>query len=255
MYEQLFTEPCGMFHILHYITIILFFALLGLFIFLSKKMSRLNAEKLIKWLGILVTVLEVIKIIRRSFLGEAPGRLVPLFFCSLFIFATWLLWLPGRILPRMGYSFMTMGGILAAIGFTFYPSTSLGMYPLLSFPCLHSFVYHLIMCYCGILALWKGLYRPKKRDAFLYFIFVFTACIVSLPVNEALDSNCMFLMHPFGLPVLDPLLQYSRFLYIAVVSLAQSVLMFWIHFGLYSLMGNRLRKRQLFSEKDFNSLA
>lgn len=235
MYEQLFVNTCGMFNIWHYLTILLFFLLLWGFLRLSRHMTAAQVSMCHFFIAVGITLLEVWKIISRIRKGYGPDSWVPLYYCSLFLFAIWLSlcpWEPGR---RAGYAFITMGGILASVAFTIYPSTSLGMYPLLHPSTLHSFVYHLVMCYTGILLLKNGCYRPQKGDSLYYFLFVLAACVAALPLNAAIGTNCMFLSHPFGLPVLQPIRDYCHFLYILVAILGQAVAWFWLHYGLYQL--------------------
>ncbi len=243
IYKRLFEDTAGMFNSLHLVATALFFMLLVLLLVLSRKMSARAAERTLLWLTIAVTVMEIIKIAVRIRRGLGPDSWVPLYFCSLFIFAVWLVRIPCEPLRRTGYAFITMGGITASVFFTFYPSTSLGMYPLISGATLHSFMYHLIMCYCGILVLWRGLYRPRAVDSAGYFIFIASACLASAVCNRHLGTNCMFLGHPFGLPLLEPLLELSPMLYRCTVTVAQGSLMFWANFGLYSLMAHLSAKR------------
>ncbi len=242
MFDRLFVQDCGLYNGLHFMTIGLFGVLMVVLVICSRKMTPKGADRMIFWLGLLATVLEIIKIGRRMYLGKGPDTWIPLYFCSLFIFCVWLVRFPNRFLQRMGYAFMTMGGFLASILFTFYPSTSLAIYPLICFDSIHSFLYHLIMCYCGALALWKGLYRPEKRDWLAYFVFIMTACVLGVFCNYKLGSNCMFLRHPFGLPVLQPIMEFSKPLYMAIVAFAQGFIMFWVNFGLFTLAHRRKSK-------------
>lgn len=236
MYQELFINTCGMFNIWHYLTIVLFFFCLWLLLRLSRNMTASQVKKCHVFIAIGVTVLEVIKIFSRIRKGYGPDSWVPLYYCSLFLFAIWLSLCRCEPLQRAGYAFITMGGILAAVGFTLYPSTSLGMYPLLHPSTLHSFVYHLVMCYTGLLFLQKNRYRPQKGDSLYYFCFVTAACILALFVNESLGTNCMFLSHPFGLPMLQPIRDHSHILYILIAILGQSVAFFWLHYGLYQIL-------------------
>lgn len=243
MYERLFVNICGMFNLWHYLTICLFILLLWSLLRLSRGMTRQQVERCHFFIALGITLLEIWKIFSRIRKGYGPDSWVPLYYCSLFLFAVWLSlcrWEPAR---RAGYSFITMGGILASIAFTIYPSTSLGMYPLLHPSTFHSFVYHLIMCYLGLLLLKKGCYRPKTRDSVYYFLFVLTACVAAIFLNAFIGTNCMFLSHPFGLPILQPLRDYSHILYILFAILGQSVLWFWLHYGLYKIFQGKAEKK------------
>ncbi len=243
VYNLLFLETCGMFTPLHFAAIFLCFLLLFAALCCSRRLNVTQTNRLLFWLGIVVAGLEILKIANRAIRGYHPGRWIPLFYCSLFVFAVWLIRLPGKICKRMGSSFICMGGGMAAIFFLFYPSTSLASYPLISFDSLHSLLYHLIMCYCSVMMLWKGIYKPVKQDGVWYFIFVAGACILSVPINEAFGTNCMFMRHPYGLPILQPVMDYSQTLYRILAAFGQSVVMFWLNFGIFTLVDKKVHKK------------
>ncbi len=239
MYERLFVEVCGMFNGFHFLTIGAFFLLLFLGLLLSRRMTEKQVERVLLWIATLVTLVEIVKIVVRIRKGLGPDSWMPLYYCSLFLYAIWLIQIPVKFFRRAGYAYLTMGGILGSVFFVFYPSTSLGMYPLISTASFHSFFFHLVMSYSGILVLWKGEYRPEKRDSIGYFLFIMIACCLAMVCNANLGTNCMFLRHPFGLPILQPILDASRSMYLLLVCLAQSSAMFWLNYGLYHLIERR----------------
>lgn len=251
MYDKLFNTACGMFNSLHFLVIGLFFAVLWLLLRASRRLNKEKVSKLLLSVAICVTILEIIKIAVRIRGNEGPDSWIPLYYCSLFIFAAWFSVSPWKPLRTAGLSYMTMGGIAASIFFVFYPSTALGMYPLFHPSTLHSLLYHLIMCYCGLLVLQKRLYIPRKRDLTLYAIFVFTACVLAVPVNALLGTNCMFLAHPFGLPFLDVLQKTSKPLYMLIVAFAQSVCMFCACYQAYHWMSKHYSKEVACAEAAF----
>lgn len=231
-----------MFNTWHYLTIIFFAFFLWLLLCLSRNLTASQVKRCHIFIAIGVTLLEIIKIYSRIQKDYGPDSWMPLYYCSLFIFAIWLSLTRWKPLQRAGYAYITMGGALASIFFTLYPSTSLGMYPLLHVATLHSFVYHLVMCYAGLLFLKKGCYVPRKQDSLYYFCIVFTACMLALFVNDRMGTNCMFLSHPFGLPMLQPIRDKSHILYILIAVAGQSVVFFWLHFGLYSILKRKANK-------------
>ena len=144
-----------------------------------------------------------------------------------------------------------MGGIAASIFFVFYPSTALGMYPLLHLSTLHSFFYHLIMCYCGMLILRKQVYCPQMCHLTHYSAFVLIACVLAIIVNTQLGTNCMFLDHPFGLPFLDALQRTSKPLYMIVVAFAQSFCMFLACYQVYRWLSKCCSRKTASEEASF----
>ena len=147
-YDQFSREDiCGMFTPGHFLSIAVFFASVGLALWLSCRMDGKKVRKVHIWVAVGVTVMEIVKISLRVYKGQGPDDWMPLYFCSLFLFAVWLALANNKALRDMGYAFMTMGGIAAAVFFIFYPTTSLNLFPIWHPASIHSFVYHGIMCY------------------------------------------------------------------------------------------------------------
>lgn len=229
-------QICGMFTPLHIMTVLVFFISLGVALYFSKKISEQQVKKLHFIIAVVVSVLEILKITLRICKGQWYDDWVPLYFCSLFIFAIWISLSKNEKLNKIGYSYITMGGILASLFFTFYPSTSLALFPIWHPASIHSFVYHWIMFYTGMLFLMKKQYTPTVKDALKYFIFILIACVPSYFLNETLGTNCMFLRDAFKLPILDTILQKSKVLYMIIVIIGQSVVVYWLSYGVYKLV-------------------
>ena len=234
-------DIAGLFSFWHFFFVFIFFASLALALWTAKSVTHAQLEKIIWWSSIAVSIVEVIKISLRIAKGGGVDSWIPLYYCSLFIYAVWMTRSKWEWLSRMGYSFITMGGILAACLFTLYPTTSLAIYPALHPASLHSLIYHLLMAFVGLLILIKRVYVPKARDAIYYGIFVLLACAIGYFINERFGSNCMFLHNAYKLPVLDDLLVFSHPLYMLVVALAQASLMYWFNYGLYILFEKHRR--------------
>ncbi len=225
----------GIFSWEHFLFIGIFILLVGAGLYLCRGITEKQMKKLLFWIAVAVSVAEAVKITLRVVKGWEADTWVPLYYCSLFLYASWMCRSRVEWLSRMGYAYITMGGILAACLFTLYPSTSLALYPAWHPSSLHSLFYHAVMAFVGLLVLTKKFYVPRAKDAILYGAFILTACVFGYFINEWVGSNCMFLHDAFKLPLLGDLLIYSHPLYILVVVLAQASGMFWANFGLYKL--------------------
>lgn len=229
-------EICGLFTPGHYLSMLLFFGTLAAALWLSRRLREKTVHKLHLGIAIGVAVMETVKISLRVYKGQGPDDWMPLYFCSLFLFAVWLALAKCKALRSAGFAFMTMGGIPASVFFILYPSTSLNLFPIWHPASIHSFVYHWVMCYLGMLVLMRKVYIPKAGHALHYGIFVLAACFTAYFFNEWLGCNCMFLHSAFGLPFLEELLARSHAAYIVLVSLAQGVILYWVSFGVYRLI-------------------
>lgn len=241
MFYDNFTEDeiAGLFSVWHFAFIIIFAILVAAALFLCRNVNKKQAESIVLWVAVSVSVSEILKISLRVAKGGGIDSWIPLYYCSLFLYAVWMA--KSRIvwLSRMGYSYITMGGVMAAFLFTLYPSTSLAIFPAWHPASIHSLLYHAVMAFVGILALWKGLFTPEKKDSMLYGAYLLLACFIGYFINEKTGSNCMFLHNAFKLPVLDDILNYSHALYMLVIGLAQAAGMFWANFAVYTLILKR----------------
>lgn len=226
---------CGLFTFGHLISVVCFFTLLVLALFLSRKMTDKGFKICHVLVAVLITIFEVLKITLKLLAGRGPDDWLPFYYCSLFIFAIWFTLINNKTINAIGYSYITMGGILAGTLFTLYPSTSLGMYPLFHPSCFHSFFYHLTMVYFGILLIQKKKYVPTPKHFIHYLTFILIICLPSYFFNEWLGSNCMFLHNAFGLPILNDVLKFSHPLYMIIIIIAQTFGIYWCSYGIYSL--------------------
>ena len=233
-----FTEEdiCGMYTPEHFFTIALFFAVLVVALYLSRKASFKTIRRIHLTLAIIVTLGEVVKDGIQLYKGNEPSSWLPLFYCSLFVYAVWLAYSPSKIVSAIGMSYITLGGTMAGIFFTFYPSTSLVWYPIWHPLSIYGFVYHLIMTYCGLLFLIRGYFKPTARHSIHYFVFIGAACIPSAIFNAILGSNCMFLRDPMNLPIFTQILEASPLLWALFAIVGQAVLMYWLNYGIYRLV-------------------
>lgn len=249
MYDRLFNQVCGMFNPLHFTVIVLFFGALWFLLHVLRNVKKDKMSVLLRVTAVVITVLEIVKIAVRIGRNEGPDSWVPLYYCSLFIFAVWFAVSPWKQLRRAGLAYICMGGVAASVFFVFYPSTALGLYPLFHPATLHSMIYHLTMCCTGLLVLKKGLYVPQKRDLLPYAIFILAACFLAAFVNAHLGTNCMFMEHPFGLPFLEGIRKASKPLYMGIVAFAQSVCMFCVCFEAYRHLAKRFAPDKACTER------
>lgn len=229
-------QVCGLFSAWHFVAIGVFFISAFLAIYFSKKLNEQQAKKIILIIAIISTVLEVIKIAIRIYKKSSLDSWIPLYLCSLFIFAIWFFLSKNSFLKNMGGSFMVFGGISSAFCFIIYPSTSLMIQPIWHPGTLHSLIYHWMMLYSGFIIILKKLYIPHWKHFFLYLAFVCSACLLAVIINHFCLTNMMFMSNPFGLPILSDIAKNYKWLYMFLVFVAQSVLLFWASWGLYSLI-------------------
>ena len=225
----------GLFTPWHFFYIVLTFLGVAVALCLTRNMKHETFRKTRFWIAVSTTAAEVIKITLRVYKGEPNDTWIPFYFCGLFLFAVWFSMSKNTTLSIVGNAFLTMGGIMAGIIFTLYPSTSLLLYPAWHPSSIHALIYHGVMMYLGTLTLIKREYVPRKSHWQHYFIFVTGACVMSISINPLLGTNCMFMDNPFGMPLLTQINEWWRPAYMFLAWIGQSTVLYWFNLGMYKL--------------------
>lgn len=179
-------EPVGMFSVGHIVTLIIFLLIVAFCAYKCRKIGKDKAIFLTKIIAIVVTVLEIIKITIAFINGEGDklDHWVPLYFCSMFIYAAWLAGYAKGKIADLGRAFVGTGGIIAGLSFLIFPTTSFTMYPLFHYFCMYSMVYHSLMVFLGITYLLNGVVKIDKKSFIDYVIFCSILNILAIIVNS-----------------------------------------------------------------------
>ncbi len=241
-----FTEKdiAGMFNLTHLLYVLVFFGLATLAVYTSRRMKDKTFDKVHLTTAITITVCEIVKIALRIGKNQSIDSWVPLYYCSLFLFAVWLPLTKNKHLSIAGYAYMTMGGVIASVAFTVYPSTSLAIFPIWHPSTIYSGLFHFAMLYLGLMCLIKSKYKPQWKHVLNYFSFVSVFAIPSVILNAKYQTNCLFLRHAFKLPFLEWMIDVSPYFYMAVVFFAQSVLIYLAACGIYKLIEKKINKKK-----------
>lgn len=218
--------------------IILIFCILGLIslILLTRKKVN-NPLKIIRIFSIIVLIMEVSKIIWGSVVSRYDGwyDYLPLWFCSLFIPISLIASFTKGKVQHTSFTFIFYGGIVGGLIYLFFPTTSIGRYPVLHFITFHSMFYHVLMIYMGYFVVYQGLLKPNIKDLKWYLIITTSFCILSYIVNYFLGTNYMFLSSYSNNPVLKILYNTTGIFYPVVLTIGQNVGTFMVSFGGYKL--------------------
>ena len=187
--------PCGMFSIEHFILLAIATVCVIVALKFTKNMEKENVKKIIRKATIFLWILEIIKIIFniKNYGINDVNKYVPLYFCSLILYAGIFSGYCKGTLKKMGDVFLSTGGIIAGLIFLLYPLTSLTSYPMFHYISIQSFVLHGIMVYIGLLMLITKYTTIEKRDIIYYSSIIVMISAVAYVVNLKCDSNLMFI--------------------------------------------------------------
>ena len=228
-------EPCGIFTIQHFILIVI--TLIGVVIALKCTVNKKDTRKIIKKCTIFACVFEII-IIAFKITTEGiknVNNYLPLYYCSLLLYAGLFSSFCEGKLKRAGDVFLATGVIVGGIIFILFPTTSLSTYPMLHLVSIHSFIFHGIMVYLGLLINLTNYIELEKKDIIYYFSLVGISCIIAYVVNNVFDSNLMFISKNFPGTIMEFLYNLTGRYFTFVMILGQSTLPFYVVYGVRNI--------------------
>lgn len=224
----------GMFSIDHLIFTVLGIITIILLLILTKNKTKTQIEKYIKYIFIIVTILEILKIIW-NFCVRTNLELinwVPLYFCSLFIYASGMYSYGKGMIKKIGLFLITYGQIIGGLVFLVFPASSVGIQPLCHILTIHSLVYHVLTGYAGIILIIKNLEVFKFGDIKIYGPTILGIELFVYLFNIIFDTNMMFINGPGVIEPLNYVLNIFGSFYPLIIGLFQGlgsfILSYWI---------------------------
>lgn len=243
-------EACGIFTVKHFILIIL--TIVGISVALKKtiKKSKEEVKKIIEKLTIVIWILEILRIIFNLGIGNLKNvnEYLPLYYCSLLLYAGLMSSFGKGKIKRIGDVFLSTGGIIGGIVFIILPTTSLPTYPMMHFLSLHSFFYHGVMVYIGLLMNFTNYINLELKDIWYFAELVGGICAISLVINHIFDSNLMFISKDFPGTPITILYHLTGKLFTPIMIISQMTLPFLLVYGLVKSV--KLKKNSVFCWKN-----
>lgn len=233
--------PCGMFSIGHLILFSITIISIAIALKYTKNIEQDKVKKIIKKSTIILWILEIIKIIFniKNYGFKEVNKYVPLYFCSLILYAGIFSGFCKGKLKKVGDVFLSTGGIIAGMIFLISPLTSLTTYPAIHFISLHSFLLHGTMVYIGLLMLITGYVKIEKNDIIYYFSLIVIISIVAYIVNGICGSNLMFISQNYPGTFIEIIYNISGKLFPIIMILAQATLPFYLVYAIYMGISNK----------------
>ena len=224
----------GLFSIDHLIFTLLGLIVVSCLLFLTRKLSNEKIEKMAKVLLFIVTILEILKIVWNLVYrtDKSPNNWVPLYFCSLFIYALAMISFGKGRIKEVGVLWIIYGQIIGALAFIIYPSSSIGIHPLIHVLTIHSWIYHVISLYFGLLLIITNYYKTydgvSKNSSFKHNFLTYFLSIMAIEAfvfifNLICGTNLMFINEPGVVPVLEVVVRVFGVMYPLIIGVVQAV--------------------------------
>ena len=244
---------CGMFNMPHLIAMVICFVAVITGVIFTREITKDKMNKVIRATAILITILEIIKIAFNIYYEGLNylNNIIPLHFCSLFIYSLWMAGYGKGKIKKVGESFLAGGCIIAGAFFLIMPSSSLLIFPIFHYQCLYSLLFHSLMLYFGLMYFIKGFFDLNMKNYVYYVVFCSIFCILAFSINEITGlienintTNLMFIREPWGLPLefLATIHGIHPYLYSACIFIAYTVLIYLPTMGFKKLIFNKKGK-------------
>lgn len=237
-------KPCGIYTVGHFALLVA--VSIGVIIALKYTKNKNNEEvkRIIRRITVFLWILEIVKIIFNIIIGNVsnPNTYIPLYFCSIILYAGILSGFCKGRLKRTGDVFLSTGGLIAGIVFLLYPSTSLPTYPIFHYISIQSMILHGAMVYLGILLNITHYIELEKKDINYYAILILIISVLAYMINNMFDSNLMFISKDFPGTPITLIYHASRELFTTVMVVGQATVPFYVVYGIRKLIYKKEEK-------------
>lgn len=238
---------CGMWSPTYFIVFIIILITLYIGIKKSKHMTFQNVKKVLIFDAAFSLITEIIKMI---FIGITYGmkevEFIPLYFCSLFIYMSFLSLSKNEKIKNVGLTFIFYGGIIGAMAFFLYPSACIPNYPIYHFMCLRTIIYHGLMIYTGFLVVLTGYYIPQNNHAKDYFISLSIVGILAFIFNNAFGYNFMYISEPLDFDFAKKIYCLNSYLYSVIILILEITLPYIITSIGYNVLKKMNEKKYIY---------
>ena len=177
-----------------------------------------------------------------------PNHYIPLYYCSLILYAGLLSSFAKGNLKKIGDVFISTGAIVGGTFFLCCPNTSLTMYPMFHYISIQSFIFHGTMVYLGILVNITDYVDLKITDIKYYAILVSIASFISYIINGILGTNFMFISKNFPNTPVDILYRATGKFFTSVMILIQILCPFYVMYLIIHIIKRRGLKNKIIEQ-------
>lgn len=231
------TTAIGMYTPTYFIILAFYVALIVILLILSKNMEHKYVRLAILIACVFTCATEIIKMI---FYGVTYGidevEFIPLYYCSMFMYASIMALFKNKTIKTTGLSFLSFGGVFGATCFFCYPSSVIPNYHALHFMSIRTMIYHSLMVYIGLLILITNYYKPTHKDFINYSIFFAIIFSLAYIKNSITGSNLMYISKPLNIDIVKKIYDAIPNLYPFLVGFINYLFPYAISYGIYLLI-------------------
>lgn len=228
---------CGMWSTAYIITLVVDLLLIAISLYLFRKASKNTVRKILIIMGIWTTATEIVKQVFMAYQdGVGDVEFLPLYFCSLFMFCSFMATSKNITVRTAGSSFLFFGGIIGATTFFIYPNACIPNYPIYHFMCIRTMLFHGSMIFSGLLIVISGYYTPSIKHFKHYFVTMSIICALAYLFNTLLGWDLMYMSKPLGFSISQNIYDLAPNIYPFIFMTLEIFVPFFISYFAYFLI-------------------
>jgi len=242
--------PAGLYTGGHFLLLGITALLIAAGLFAARRADEKAVRRIVRVSVAVLWALEVCKILFVLLLtgSRNPNDFVPLYYCSLTLYAGLFSAVGRGWVRRLGDVFLATGGLVGGVAFLLCPNTSLPRYPVFHFISWHSFLLHGLMVFLALLLLFRLRLNFSLSDIRYPAGLVSVLCVVAYVFNAVYDrvtgqtaANLMFVSKNFPGTPIALLYRVSGPVFPVCMWAIQSFCPYLAVFGLWLLVTRRAR--------------
>lgn len=240
----------------HLIFLVLSILLMICLLYIFKNTKEKGMNRYLKFMTFFIAALETTKIIWEGSIDISSGNgfnyggLLPLYLCSMFIYALPIAAFGRGKVKQASLGFLASLGIVGGLSNLIF-TQMLIYYPFFHFSTFVSIIFHFLMAFTGFLIVITNCIKFDKKDYYLSFIPTLIFSLFVIPIAYTLQAkgiynDYMLLLHGNGVPLLNDL---GNLLYKSNLQWLFTIIMLFILYGVTVLMVFLMSKLQIFINK------
>ena len=220
--------------------------LMTVLLFFLRKVSKEKVLKIIRVIGIFMTLLYICKTTWESIYdiklsGSFNTGLLPFDTCSIIMLTCLLAGFGKGKIKKMAECWLTTGSIVGGIATMLYLN-AFKYYPFFSFGAFYSMIWHFLMVFTGLLLIVTNYVELKYENVLLGFLFHFIISLIIIPIDFIFNFDFMLYLSLGGIPIFEDIATKFTQMNLQVINPIMMLILYFIAFNIIYIFSIIIKK-------------
>ena len=220
--------------------------LMTVLLFFLRKVSKEKVLKIIRVIGIFMTLLYICKTTWESIYdiklsGSFNTGLLPFDTCSIIMLTCLLAGFGKGKIKEMAECWLTTGSIVGGIATMLYLN-AFKYYPFFSFGAFYSMIWHFLMVFTGLLLIVTNYVELKYENVLLGFLFHFIISLIIIPIDFIFNFDFMLYLNLGGIPIFEDIATKFTQMNLQVINPIMMLILYFIAFNIIYIFSIIIKK-------------